>query len=48
MNVPLDPRDGAGAPFAPGRYRLELVVVQEGLGVFAETPAAHRRRPDVE
>ena len=38
VTVPLDPRDGAGVPFAPGRYRLELVVVQEGLGELAETP----------
>ena len=30
VTVPLDPRDEAGVPFAPGRYRLELVVVQEG------------------
>jgi hypothetical protein len=38
VTVPLDPRDEAGVPFAPGRYRLELVVLQEGLGEFAETP----------
>jgi hypothetical protein len=37
--VPLDLVHEPGTPFAPGRYRLEVVVVQEGLGVVEEIPA---------
>jgi hypothetical protein len=37
VHLPLDLVDVAGTPFAPGRYTLEVVVVQEGLGVFEET-----------
>ena len=39
VTVPLDLVDLAGTPFAPGRYQLEIVVVQEGLGVIEEIPA---------